>query len=88
MTGWSIVLAVVAVVLRESISPFAVIGIGSLVIWAAGAYGMFEARGSTGRLLAYECSPGAFVTRWPIIAAVAAVGYWVLRWTGHTLHLI
>lgn len=88
MVGWSIVLAVVAVAVRRSVSPLVVIGVGSLVIWVAGAYGLFEARGDTRRLLGYDRSLGAFVTRWPIIVTVAVVGFFVLRWTGHTLHLI
>lgn len=88
MLGWSIVLALGAVVVRKSASPFVVIGMGSVVIWVAGAYGLFEGRGSSKRLLGYDRSLGAFLTRWPIIVFVAVMAFFVLRWTGHTLHLI
>lgn len=88
MLGWSVVLAVVAVVVRKSVSPFIVIGTGSVVIWVAGAYGLFEAPGNSKRLLGYDRSLGAFLTRWPVIVIVAFVAFFVLRWTGHTLHLI
>ena len=88
MVGWSVALAVAAVVLRRSLPPVIVIGIGSVIVWTAGAYGLFAPRGDAKRLLGYDRSVGAFVTRWPIVVGVAVVGYIVLRWTGHSLHLI
>lgn len=88
MLGWSIILALAAVAVRKSAPPFVVIGVGSLAVWVAGAYGVFEERGNSKRLLGYDRSLGAFLTRWPIIVIVAVAAFFVLRWTGHTLHLI
>lgn len=88
MFGWSVILAIVAIVLRASVSPLIVIGVGSLVIWAVGAQGMPGIPGDPRRLLGYDRSLGSFLTRWPIIVIVVMVAYLVLGWTGRTLHLL
>jgi hypothetical protein len=87
MFGWSVILAIVAIVLRASVSPLIVIGVGSVVIWAVGAQGL-GVPGDPRRLLGYERSLGSFLTRWPIIVIVVVVAYLVLGWTGRTLHVL
>ena len=88
MFGWSVILAIVAVVLRPSVSPLIVIGVGSVVIWAVGAQGMPGVPGDPKRLLGYDRSLGSFLTRWPIVVIVVVVAYSVLGWTGRALHVI
>jgi hypothetical protein len=87
MFGWSVILAIVAIVLRASVSPLIVIGVGSVVIWAVGAQGL-GGPGDPRRLLGYDRSLGSFLTRWPIIVIVVVVAYLVLGWTGRTLHVL
>lgn len=88
MFGWSVVLAIVAVALRPSVSPLIVIGMGSVAVWAVGAHGTLVAPGDTRRLLGYDRSLGSFLTRWPVVVTVVMVAYFVLGWTGRTLHVI